>query len=64
MKMMFENEFGIHTVELHRDVMSVDEVIGGLVVPLLRAAGYCDESIHRFIQVDECTDAFIDTIPE
>ena len=64
MKMTFENDFGIHTVELHKDVLAVDEVIGGLVIPVLLAAGYFDESIRNFIEVDKCTDAFVWATPE
>ena len=62
--MTFENEYGIHTVELHKDVMAVDAVIGGLVIPVLQAAGYFDESIRKFIEVDKCTDAFMWATPE
>jgi hypothetical protein len=67
MKMTFENEYGIYTVEIHQVNLiaaTVDEVIGWLIVPALRAAGYSDESIHKFIQVDECTDAFVETTLE
>ena len=60
MKMTFENEFGIYTVELHQEVTAVDAVIGGMVVPLLRAASYADVSIDRYIETDICTDSFVE----
>ena len=48
-KIEFTNEYGTYTIELNRDLETVDDVMQWLVKPVLVAATYQLENIEDYI---------------
>lgn len=52
-KITFENEEGSYSISVPREGMTTDEVVESLLIPVLMAAGYGDDSIkHAFNNQD------------
>ena len=47
-----ENEDGIYTVKVQRTELSVGSVIDDLVMSVLLAAGYSENSIKKYLDVE------------
>ena len=57
-KIEFTTESGAYAIAVHPDNMAIDEVVERLLIPVLMAAGYGDESIRRaFAEQEVVTDA-------
>ena len=60
-KLTLESEYGVCSIHVPEENMSIDDVMDCLVDPILRTAGYAEESIHNYHeswcqkQSTECT---------
>ena len=47
-KLTLQSEYGAYSIHIPNEDMSIDDVMDDLVGPILRAAGYADESIQKY----------------
>jgi len=63
MKLTLESDFGGFSVETE-ELETLGALLGGLVIPVLRASGYNDNTIDRFISSDECVGAYVESLED
>jgi hypothetical protein len=60
MKITLETDFGTFSAEVVGEVANIHVMLGGLVVPVLRAASYTEGTIESIFDMDTLTDALVD----
>lgn len=49
MKITLEDTDGIYTIELKDDFCQIQDYVSLLIIPVLKAAGFADGSINKYI---------------
>ena len=62
MKMTLETEHGTFSAEVTGGGDNIHAILGGLVVPVLRAASYTEGTLESIFDIDMLTDALLDHI--
>ena len=48
-KITLKNEYGVYSIEVKKEDMNIDEMFSDLIVPVLVASGYSQETVDRYL---------------